>query len=65
LFLIVAANLNRHAWGETLVLAERHLLTPYDAAYLKLAMRRNLPLATLDEDLRQAGRSEKIPLLGN
>lgn len=55
---------DRHAWGETLSLAERHHLTLYDAAYLELAMRRNLPLATLDEDLRQAGRSEKVRLLG-
>lgn len=60
----VDAETDQHAWGETLVLAERHQLTLYDAAYLELAMRRNLPLATLDEDLRQAGRSEKIRLLG-
>jgi predicted nucleic acid-binding protein len=29
-------------------------MTPYDAAYLELALRRHLPLATLDKDLRRA-----------
>jgi predicted nucleic acid-binding protein len=32
-------------------------LTGYDAVYLGLALRRNLPLATLDEDLARACRS--------
>lgn len=34
-----------------LVLAEKHGLTVYDAAYLELALRRQLPLGTLDTDL--------------
>ncbi|HLI61932.1 MAG TPA: type II toxin-antitoxin system VapC family toxin, partial [Terriglobales bacterium] len=41
-----------HAWGATLRLAARHGLTLYDAAYLELAKRRGLPLATLDGELR-------------
>jgi len=45
-------------------LAGRHKLTVYDAAYLELAVRRRLPLATLDEQLRAAGNSEGVPLLG-
>jgi predicted nucleic acid-binding protein len=53
-----------HAWGETLRLAEKRKLTLYDAAYLELAMRRGLPLATLDADLRSAAQSEKVQLLG-
>jgi len=55
---------HRQAWGMTARLAERHGLTVYDAAYLELALRRGLPLATLDEDLRTAARTEKVPLLG-
>jgi predicted nucleic acid-binding protein len=39
-------------------------LTLYDAAYLELAVRRSLPLATLDEDLRRAAKTEKVRLLG-
>ncbi len=45
-----------HAWTETLELADRFGLTLYDAAYLELAQRRALPLATLDDDLRAAAR---------
>jgi predicted nucleic acid-binding protein len=53
-----------HAWGATLRLAELHKLTLYDAAYLELAKRRGLPLATLDAELRTAAKDEKITLLG-
>jgi predicted nucleic acid-binding protein len=42
------------AWQETLQLARTHKLSVYDAAYLELAIRRGLPLATLDEDLEAA-----------
>jgi predicted nucleic acid-binding protein len=35
-------------------LMERHRLTSYDAAYLEIAIRRNLPLATLDDALIDA-----------
>jgi predicted nucleic acid-binding protein len=42
------------AWQETVQLARSHNLSVYDAAYLELAMRRGLPLATLDEDLEAA-----------
>lgn len=52
------------AWRETLSLASRYKLTTYDAAYLELAQRRQLPLATLDTELRNAGRLEGLPLLG-
>ena len=55
---------NQHAWSTTLGLAERHNLTLYDAAYLELAKRRSLPLATLDRDLRRAADAEGVPLLG-
>lgn len=44
----------RHALGDTLQLARRFKLSTYDAAYLELALREGLPLATLDADLRQA-----------
>jgi|SRR5579871_4268133 len=53
-----------HAWGATLRLAERHRLTLYDAAYLELAKRRSLALATLDRELRSAAKAGKVALLG-
>ena len=42
------------ALGDTLQLARRFKLSSYDAAYLELALREGLPLATLDADLRNA-----------
>ena len=53
-----------HAWGETLSIADRFQLTVYDAAYLELAQRRNLPLATLDRELRVAAKSLGLHLMG-
>lgn len=45
------------AWGKTLDLALLHRLSTYDAAYLELALRRDLPLATLDNALIAAARA--------
>jgi predicted nucleic acid-binding protein len=45
-------------------LADRFRLTLYDAAYLELAVRRNLPLATLDRELRDAAKAVGVDLLG-
>ncbi len=42
--------------------ARRWNLTAYDAAYLELALRRGLPLATLDEHLKKAAKSLGVPL---
>jgi len=42
------------AHDQVLSLARLHGLTVYDAAYLELAMGRGLPLATLDDRLKQA-----------
>ena len=42
------------AEGSVLDLARRYDLTVYDAAYLELASRRNLRLATADRKLAQA-----------
>ena len=43
--------------------ARRHRLSVYDAAYLELAQRQGLPLATLDGQLRHAAAGEDIGLL--
>jgi predicted nucleic acid-binding protein len=43
-----------HALDDTLQLARRFNFSAYDAAYLELALRRGLPLATLDSNLRGA-----------
>lgn len=43
-----------YALGDTLNLARRYKLSAYDAAYLELALRRGMPLATLDAALAKA-----------
>ena len=43
-----------NAWAKSLALAESYDLSVYDAAYLELALRRGLPLATLDTALAAA-----------
>ena len=52
------------AFSNLLPLCRTCLLTSYDAIYLDLAVRRNLPLATLDADLRRAAKKLSVPLLG-
>jgi predicted nucleic acid-binding protein len=47
----------------TLALARTQGLTVYHGAYLELAMRRSVPLATLDKDLRAAARKTGVPCL--
>jgi predicted nucleic acid-binding protein len=37
-------------------------LSGYDAQYLELARRRNLPIATLDKDLRKAAKKAGVPI---
>ncbi|MBI1322016.1 PIN domain-containing protein [bacterium] len=44
----------RRAFRHILPIARRHRLSTYDAAYLELALRVNLPIVTLDEDLKRA-----------
>lgn len=49
-----------HALSDTLNLARRYKLSAYDAAYLELALRRGLPLATLDADLEKAAKKAGV-----
>lgn len=57
------AETGARAASSTLALARGHGLSAYDAAYLELAMRRNVPLATLDSDLRDAAKALGVPCL--
>jgi len=52
------------AFTHLLALCRTHRLTSYDAVYLDLAVRRSLPLATLDGDLRKSARKLGIRLFG-
>jgi predicted nucleic acid-binding protein len=44
-------------------ICQAHGLTVYDAAYLELAKRKNLPLASLDNELLRAARQEGVAIL--
>ena len=45
-------------------IARRRKLTVYDAAYLELAIREGLPIATLDQELETAARAEGVAIIG-
>src|SRR5439155_19967140 len=65
LVIAIDPGTNHQAWSATLQLCDRFRLTPYDAAYLELAQRRRLPLATLDGELVRAAQAENVPLVGS
>lgn len=52
------------AFDHLLPLCRTCQLTSYDALYLDLALRSELPLATLDEPLRNAAKKLGVKLLG-
>jgi len=50
-------------FGQVLSLARQHGLSEYDSAYLELALGEALPLATLDQAMRQAAKNAGLPLI--
>jgi predicted nucleic acid-binding protein len=60
----IDTNADAQVWTSVLQLSDRHGLTIYDACYLELAQRLNLPLATLDQALRVAAVGLGLPVLG-
>jgi predicted nucleic acid-binding protein len=50
-------------FDQVLSVARSQGLTEYDAAYLELALRENLPLATFDDRLRAAARKSGVALV--
>ena len=53
----------RVAFNQVLAVARQNDLTEYDAAYVELALREALPLATLDDKLRRAATRVGITLI--
>jgi predicted nucleic acid-binding protein len=53
----------REAFGETIAIARRHAISTYDAAYLELAIREGLALATCDGALRKTANKLGVNLL--
>jgi predicted nucleic acid-binding protein len=60
--IVVDDETKSHAFAETIHLARSHNLSAYDAAYLELAIRRGLPLATLDDKLKAAAQAVGVTL---
>ena len=60
--ILVDAETPDRAWDKTLDLAQQHRLSAHDAAYLELAMRRGVSLATLDKELSTACRATGVKL---
>jgi predicted nucleic acid-binding protein len=48
---------------DLLAIGRIHNLSSYETAYLELAMRQGLPIATLDKRLHQAARRIDLPIL--
>lgn len=61
--IVIDAHTSARALHATLDLARQFRLSAYDAAYLELALREQLPLATLDEALQQAAREAGVALI--
>ena len=53
----------RETIAATVAVSDRFGLTVYDAAYLEIALRRELPLATLDKELADAARAAGVSVL--
>jgi predicted nucleic acid-binding protein len=60
----IDGDTDRQAWNKTLELSRAENLTAYDAAYLELAVRQRLPLATRDQELIEAARRTGVSVLG-
>ncbi len=58
----VDAITSQQAFAHTITLARTHKLSSYDAAYLELAIREGLPLATLDKNLRKAAKKAEVAI---
>ena len=61
--IVTDRDTEERALREILELSRGEYLTAYDAAYLELAMRRGLPLATLDRSLARAARRAGVDVL--
>ena len=62
--LVVDDQAPQRVFTALLPLCRSHGLSSYDAAYLDLALRRRLPLATLDQQLTHAATALSIEVLG-
>ena len=60
--IVVDSSTETRAWSDTIGLARQHGLTAYDAAYLEVAIRQGVPIATLDAPLEAAAKAAGVPI---
>ncbi len=61
--IVIDNETDANAWGRTRELSSEYDLTVYDAAYLELALRRKLPLASCDKVLIKAAKRARVDVL--
>ena len=61
--IVVDETTQARAWGPVRSLGREHGLSSYDAAYLELAMRAGVPLASRDSVLRSGAEACGVPVL--
>lgn len=60
---VVEPMTRKETFEDTTRIARRHGLSAYDAAYVELARRRRIPLATLDGSMKAAARAEGVEVI--
>lgn len=58
----VDSSTYQYAFNGILALSKKFSLGSYDAAYLELAIREKLPIASLDKDLQKAARKSGVKI---
>ncbi len=58
--IVIDDQTDAQAWSQTIRLARSHKLSVYDAAYLEIALRQGLPLASLDVQLNAAAAAAAV-----
>jgi predicted nucleic acid-binding protein len=61
--IVVDEETTQRALNDILSLARQCKLSAYDAAYLELAMRKAIPLATLDERIKAVAKNSGVALI--
>jgi predicted nucleic acid-binding protein len=60
--IVADGETENQAWSATVGLARQHRLSAYDAAYLELAIRQGVSLATLDDSLQSAAQAAGVAI---
>jgi predicted nucleic acid-binding protein len=60
--IVVDDSTEVRAWSDTVALARQHGLSAYDAAYLEIALREGVSIATLDAPLGAAAKAAGVAI---